>query len=248
MLSMKDNTFLTGAILAAALIIAGSLVYVFGPERVAVAPDSNLAAIEQSIITLPPFEAVLPYRQTSITGGDVLLGNPDAPVEIVEYSDYQCPFCIRFTMQTESQIREDYIASGKAKIIYKDLIVVDSFVSAGHESADAALAANCAADQGKFWEYHDALFTIESIDDKENNGNLTKELFWAISDKLEMDRSAFESCFDSGKYLDKIASGIEEARNDLERLSTPSFLINGQLVQGAVPYEQFTAIIEGFLK
>ncbi len=246
---MKDNTFLAGTILVSTLIVAGSLIYVFGPERAAVAPDSKqLAAINQSAITLPPFETSLPYGQTPTPGGDVLLGDPDAPVEVVGYSDYQCPFCAKFAIQTEPQIRQNYIASSKAKMIYKDLIVVDGFIANGHESTDAALAANCAADQGKFWEYHDALFIIEAVDQKENNGNLTKELFLAIADKLNMDKSAFESCYDSKKYAGEVASDTAEAQNDLSRLSTPSALINGELVQGAQPYANFAAVIDKFLK
>jgi len=193
---------------------------------------------------LPPFEISLPYSQTPTPGGDILLGDPNAPVEIVVYSDYQCPYCARFALQTESQIRENYVASGKAKMIYKDLAFL------GQESVDAALASNCAADQGKFWEYHDALFTIELIDGKENNGNLTKELFMAITNKLELDKSAFQDCYDSKKYAGEVETDTAEAQTDLppERVSTPSFLINGELVSGAQPYANFAAVIDKFLK
>lgn len=249
---MKDNTFLAGTILAAALIIGGAIVYVFGPAGSDAQPaqvtQSTPGASEEIVISLPPFETSLPYSQTPMPGGDILLGDPNAPVEIVEYSDYQCPFCGRFALETGSKINKNYVASGKAKVIYKDLIVVDNFVASGHESADAALAANCAADQGKFWEYHDALFTIEAVDQKENNGNLTRELFLAIADKLDMDKSAFESCYDSKKYAGEVASDTAEAQNDLSRLSTPSTLINGELVQGAQPYENFAAVIDKYLK
>lgn len=247
---MKDNTFLAGTILAAALIIGGAIVYVFGPAG----SDAQPAQITQSAadvseeINLPPFETSLPYNQTPTPGGDVLLGDPNAPVEIVEYSDYQCPFCGKFALETGSKINENYVASGKVKVIYKDLIVADSFVAGGHESTDAALAANCAADQGKFWEYHDALFVIEIVDQKENNGNLTKELFLAIANKLGMDKSAFESCYDSKKYAGEIEADMAEAQNDLQRLSTPSILINGELIQGAQPYENFAAVIDKYLK
>jgi len=236
---MKDNNFLAGTILAAALIVAGSLIYVFGPARTtSPSPD------EPAAITLPPFEISLPYSQTPTPGGDILLGDPNAPVEIVVYSDYQCPYCARFALQTESQIRENYVASGKAKMIYKDLAFL------GQESVDAALASNCAADQGKFWEYHDALFTIELIDGKENNGNLTKELFMAITNKLELDKSAFQDCYDSKKYAGEVETDTAEAQTELppERVSTPSFLINGELVSGAQPYANFAAVIDKFLK
>ncbi len=243
MLFMKDNTFLVGAILASSLIVAGSLIYVFGPERAVGPSDGGGLAI-----TLPPFETRLPYNQTPTPGGDILLGDPNAPVEIVGYSDYQCSFCVKFALETGPQIRENYIATGKAKMIYKDLIVVDGFVDGGHESTDAALAANCAADQGKFWEYHDALFIIESIDQKTNNGNLTKDLFMAIADKLELDEAAFEDCYDSKKYAGEVESDTAEAENDLPQLSTPSTLVNGELISGAQPYAIFAAVIDKFLK
>ena len=239
---MKDNTFLAGTILVGALIIAGALVYVFGPERAVTSPDNGGSAI-----TLPPFETSLPYSETPTPGGDILLGDPNAPVEIVEYGDYQCPFCAKFALETEPQIRDNYIASGKAKMIYKDLIVIDGFTAGGHESTDAALAANCAADQGKFWEYHDALFIIESIDNKENSDNLTKDLFLAISDKLGMDKSAFQDCYDARKYAGEVEADTVEAQTDLPRLSTPSTLINGELVSGAQPYANFAAVIDKFL-
>lgn len=241
---MKNNNFLAISILVSAVILAGALVYAFGPERSIGTPNTEIGGK----ISLPSLEITLAFDQTLDGKGDVILGDPNAPVEIIEYGDYQCPFCARFFLQTEDKIRENYIATGKVKFIYKDLIVVDGFIPTGHESKDAALAANCAIDQGKFWEYHDALFIVESADGKENNGNLNKELFLSIAEALELDKVEFEACYDSGKYLSEVESDTEEAANDLPRLSTPSSLVNGQLVSGALPYEQFSIVIEGFLE
>lgn len=242
---MKDNTFLAGTIIVAALIIAGALVYVFDPARTVGAPSGDKPAV-----TLPPFETSLPYSQTAAPGEEVLLGNPAAPVEIVEYGDYQCPFCGRFASQTESRIRDNYVASGKVKMIYKDLIVVDGFVSDGHESTDAALAANCAAPQGKFWEYHDALFAVEAAEgNKENNGNLNRGLFMAIAKRLKIDEESFANCYDLRKYIPEIESDTGEAKKELSQLSTPSVFVNGELVPGgARPYEDFASVIDKFLK
>ncbi len=243
---MKDNTFLSGTILVAALIVAGALIYSFGPVRPASLPAS-LPAPNLAAINLPPFETSLPYSQTLTSGGEVLLGDPNAPAEIVEYGDYQCPFCAKFALETEPRIRENYIASGKAKMVYKDLIVVENFIAGGRESSDAALAANCAADQNKFWEYHDALFIIESADGKENSGNLTKDLFLTIADKFGMDKAVFESCYDSKKYAGEVRADTEEAGKDLSRLATPSSLVNGEVVAGAVPYNDFAKVIDKHL-
>ena len=240
--TVTDNTgMIVGGMLAGALIVAVAIIYAFGPERAAVTSDDGA-------ITLPPFEINSPYSQTLAPGGDILLGDPNAKVKIVQYGDYQYPFCANFALQTEPQIKQNYIASGKANMIYKDLIVIDNFIRNGKESRNAALAANCAADQGKFWEYHDALFVVEAADRVENNGNLTKELFLAIADKLGMDKSTFESCYDTDKYSSEITSDTEEASKDLERLSTPSTLINGELVPGAQPYEVFATVIDKYLK
>jgi len=237
MVSVKDNTYLAGTILAAALIVAVAIIYSFGPERPAPVSDGGGGSVE-----LPTFLTTLPYEQTPGPGGDIILGNPNAAVEIVEYGDYQCPFCARFFLQTEGKIRENYIGSGKVKMIYKDLAFL------GPESLEAALAANCAADEGKFWEYHDALFTVEAEDGKEHNGNLNKDLFLVIADKLGLNEATFEACYESRKYDGEVQSDIEEAQQDLERVSTPSVLINGELIQGALPYSDFAAVIDKYVK
>jgi protein-disulfide isomerase len=234
---MKDNTYLAGTILVAALIIAVAIIYSFGPSR----PPTTLNG-NDSNVSLPSFETRLPFKQTPSPEGEIILGDLNAPVEIVEYGDYQCPFCARFFLESEEKIRANYIGPGKAKMIYKDLAFL------GPESLDAALAANCAADEGKFWEYHDALFTVESKDNKEHNGNLNKELFMAIADKLELDKGTFESCYDSRKYDGEVQTDIAEAQQDLARVSTPSILINGELVQGAQPYDTFAAVIDKYIK
>jgi len=241
---MKDNTYLAGTILVAALIIAGSIIYAFAPTRPQISLNNNNAAT----YNLPPLKADLPYEQTMGEGGDVVLGDTNSLVKIVEYGDYQCPFCEKFFKESESRIREQYIGSGKANMIYKDLIVIDGFVAGGHESADSALAANCAADQNKFWEYHDALFTVEGLDGKENNGNLTKELFLKIADSLGLNKTVFEICYDSRKYDAEVTADTEEASKDLERLSTPSTLINGELVAGAVPFAEFAKVVDKYIK
>ncbi len=236
----KDNlTVISGSILAGALIISVAIIYAFGSERT----TQKVA----TTTTLPAFETKVPYQQT-LVDGEVVLGDTNAKVKIVEYGDYQCPFCEMFFANTESKIKEQYIASGQANMIYKDLIIIDNFISNGQESHNSALAANCAADQGKFWEYHDALFTVEGLDGKENNGNLTKSLFMSIAEKLKLDKKQFENCYDTGKYSSEVASDTEEASKDLEKLSTPSTFVNGELVQGAVSFAEFAKVVDKYLK
>src|SRR3989344_3665530 len=104
---MKDNT-LASTIFVSALIIAGAIIYSFGPERVPISLNDT-----SKPPTLPPLEKNLPFQQTLDATGDVILGDPNAPVNIVEYGDYQCPFCARFFLETEGKIRENYIDPGK---------------------------------------------------------------------------------------------------------------------------------------
>lgn len=116
-----------------------------------------------------------------ISSRDVVLGDPKAPVTLIEYGDYQCPFCGRFFKDTEPLIRENYIKTGKVKMVFRN------FQFLGSESVSAAEAAECAKDQGKFWAYHDALYTTELNDGKENNGNLTRELFIDLAKSTGLD-------------------------------------------------------------
>src|SRR3989344_6874018 len=165
---MNDTTktggnFLAISILVAALIIAGTLIYVFGPGKGPGGQLNNTSDEEIAAAGRPP-----------AIGDDYVLGDANAPVTIIEFGDYQCPFCGRFFNQTEPQIRENYVKTGKVKFVYKDLIIIDGFVAGGQESKNAAMAANCAGEQGKFWEYHDLIFETEINDGAENNGNLNK--------------------------------------------------------------------------
>lgn len=229
---IKDNNFLAVSILVAALILAGTLLYVFNP-RSGGEGDSEVTSLS---------------GQAPEIGDDYVLGDPNAPVTLIEFGDYQCPFCGRFFSQTEALIIENYVKTGKVKFVYKDLIVIDGFVAGGHESTDAALAANCAGDEGKFWEYHNLLFETEIKDGEENNGNLNKNLFLSLARELGLNEGQFVSCFDSKKYLAEVEGDTREAENSLAQLATPSTFVNNRLVSGALPYSQFASVIEEELK
>jgi len=232
-----EGNFLAISILVAALILAGTLIYLFGPGKGQGGQANNPGKQEVAITGQPP-----------AIGDDYVLGDPKAPVTIIEFGDYQCPFCGRFFSQTEPKVIANYVKTGKAKFVYKDLIVIDGFIAGGQESKNAALAADCAGEQGKFWEYHDLLFEAEIKDGKENSGNLNKSLFVGLARNLKLNESGFTSCFDSKKYLAEVEGDTAEAQKSLPQLSTPSTFINNKLVSGAVPYEQFASIIEGELK
>jgi len=165
-------------------------------------------------------------------------GDPNAPVTIIEFGDFQCPFCGRFATQTEPQIDEAYLQSGKVRFGYWN------FAFLGPESTWAAEAAECAADQDKFWEYHDRLYSSQS---GENQGAFNKDNLKKFAGDLGLDTEAFNECFDSGKYTQLIQDD-SSAASSLGVRSTPTFLINGQPLIGAQPFENFQQTIDSLLK
>lgn len=238
----QKDWFLSVSILIAAILIGGALIYSAGLKNV---PRSNeqqqMATNNEQISTEPQI------------GDDVVLGNPEAPVTIFVFGDYQCPFCAKFFKESESLIVKNYIETGKAKLVYKDLAFL------GPESIAAAQAAECAKDQGKYWQYHDAIYEIEHAEvekvltgkmaSNEGNGNLNKNLFKQIASDLQMNINEFLSCFDSQKYAAEVEGDINEARAIMgQQASTPTIFINGKIIKGAQPYNVFSAAIEEELK
>lgn len=166
------------------------------------------------------------------------MGDPNAPVTIIEYSDFQCPYCSRFSEQTEQQIVDAYVATGKVRFVYKSF---GEFI--GPESRRAAEAAYCAGDQGKFWEMHDIIFANQN---GENKGGFSDPRLRAFADKIGLDKAAFESCFSGGKYSGLVTKdGVEGRQASIQ--ATPSFFVNGTLVEGAQPFSAFQQAVEAAL-
>jgi protein-disulfide isomerase len=167
------------------------------------------------------------------------MGDPNAPVKIIEYSDFQCPYCGKFTLDTEQQLIDAYIATGK---VYFEYHSFGEFI--GTESARAAEAAYCAGDQNKFWEMHDVIFANQT---GENVGDFTDKRLTAFAKKLGLDMGAFNDCFTSGKYADKVKQdGVAGQQAGVK--ATPSFTINGKLFEGAQPFSAFQTEIDALLK
>ena len=188
---------------------------------------------------LPPtseesFDEPTPAPVTEVTTeNDPFKGDENAPVTIIEFSDFQCPFCAQFSAETLPLLEENYLATGKAKLVFKD------FPLPSHpEGQPAALAAACAQEQGVFWEFHDALF--------ENQQALSTENYLAWATDLGMDEAQFTDCFESQKYLADVQDDI--AQGSLAGVTgTPGFLINGKLLSGAQPFAVFAAEIDAAL-
>jgi len=167
---------------------------------------------------------------------DAVKGDKNAPVTIVEFSDYECPFCGRYVIETLSQITKNYIETGKVKYVFRD------FPLAFHANAKpAANAAECIREQGgdeMYFEYHDVLFS--------NQKELSIEKLKEYATDFDIDQSKFASCVDEGKYDSEVAADFTEG-GKYGVQGTPAFFINGMQFFGAQPYENFEAAIEAAL-
>ena len=178
----------------------------------------------------PPIRVEMnaPRASLALAGDDPSQGSATAPVTVVEYSDFQCPFCAR-VMPTLKQLRTKY--GDKMRLVWKDFpltqIHPQAFV--------AAQAGNCAREQGKFWEYHDRLFASQQA--------LQPEFLKKYATEVGLDAATFNACLDSSKYEARVQEALG-AGGRLGITSTPTVYVNGRMVNGAQPIEVFQSIID----
>jgi protein-disulfide isomerase len=159
-------------------------------------------------------------------------GPADAPIKIEEYLDYQCPACDAYNRQYEQGVIDAFAKTGKVRYEVHSM----SFI--GQESVDAAQAALCAADQNKFWQMHNSLFSNQG---SENSGNLSKDRLKSLASAIGLDTQTFSTCLDSGKYADKVT----QERNDGDQRGvnqTPTFFVNGKMFPGIQSAADFRRI------
>ncbi len=179
-------------------------------------------------------------------GSQVLaIGDPNAPVKIQEWADYQCPVCAQWAMDEESKLVEQYVNTGKVYLEFHDFAFLDRFFAsgAGRESVRAAEAARCAMDQGQGYEMHKTIYANHS---GENEGAFSQDRLVQMAEALGMDTATFESCLDDETYLDAVRASYDEAIN-LGVNSTPTFFINGEQVTGYQTFEQLQQRIDAEL-
>ncbi|MBI4021365.1 MAG: thioredoxin domain-containing protein [Candidatus Aenigmarchaeota archaeon] len=169
---------------------------------------------------------------------DPVDGNPEAPVTIIEFSDFQCPFCGRFYLETLPGI-QNYIADGRVRIIYRDFPL-----SFHPEAQPAAEAAECAKEQGKFWEFHDKVF--------ENQGAISKSAYIQWAGELGMNVQQFTSCVETGKYRSEVQADFN-AGSAAGVSGTPTFFVGpsggqGVKIVGAQPFSTFQVAIDAALQ
>jgi protein-disulfide isomerase len=184
-----------------------------------------------------------PFVQVS-ADDDPSWGPADAPVTVIEFSDFQCPFCSRFWNQTLPQIKQEY--QDKVRFVYRDFPL-----SSIHPWAEkAAEAAECADDQDKFWEYHDLIFANQAaLGQQLNTEGLDGVLatFKSYAADLGLDTAPFNDCLDSGKYTSEVQKDLQDGQS-YGVTGTPAFFINGQLVSGAQPFANFKTVIDAALE
>jgi len=172
-----------------------------------------------------------------IASGSPILGDPNAPITLIEFGDYQCHFCNVHFHNTEHKLLENFIKTGKVKMIFKDFTII------GPDSVIAAHGTHCANDQGKFWEYHDILYNNWT---GENNGWASSDNLLRFAQEIELDIDPWSDCMIDERYSQIITDSSKDAR-DLGITGTPAFFVIGPdnkitRISGAQPYESFEKI------
>lgn len=167
------------------------------------------------------------------TGPYPVLGNKNAKVTVVEFADFQCPFCEKLFTDVYPSLKKDFIDTGKIKFAFRD------YAFLGQESTFAAEAARCANDQGKFWDFHDYLYTHQG---SENSGTFAKDKLETIASTIGLDTQSFNQCLESDKYAKGVAEETK-AGQDFGVSGTPGTFVNGNLIIGAQPYSAFQTAI-----
>ena len=237
---MKVSKILLLVVVVAALLLAAC-----GPQMATVEPGEESTSVPAAT-EVQAAETPQEPASGSGSGAEVVVdpndwhaqGAADAPVTIIEYSDFQCPYCERYFNETYPQIKEQYIDQGHVRYIFRH------FPLAFHsEARPAAQAAECAGEQGKFWEMHDALF--ENQDSWAGNAE-PAAVFAGLADGLGLDGAEFEACLSSEKYADKIQEDADAGAEDGVD-GTPAFFVNGVSISGAQPFSAFQQQVDYFL-
>ena len=205
--------------------------------------ENEIAKLELKIL-----ENQLPTKQPSIplkisTDNDPVIGKLNAPVTIIEFSDFQCPFCAKFHLETLPLIMNEYINEGQVKLVFRDFPIQSIHPNA----LPASLAAECANEQGKFKEMHDVLFENQKEWNKQSIDNVIIT-FNQYASGMGLDGNTFDSCLKNGKYVEEIQKDLNDGRA-YGISGTPGFFVgNDQIgfieLEGAQPFENFKKVID----
>ena len=220
------------------LDIPATPAFVFSPE---VADAEKFADLEQALqpvggkyVLIPAAIGTVKLLEAPEIEGRPMLGEDDAPITMVVYDDFECPFCKRFEDETFPALKENYIDTGEVRFVYKH------FPLGFHEQAvPAALASECAHEQGMFWEMHNMIFA--------NQEDISEENYKQWAEDLGLDTAEFNECFDSQEYLEQVQLDMQQGQND-GISGTPGFVINNVVVSGALPFEMFQEMLDEMLE
>jgi len=250
--SVKKSTF--NGLVIGIIVVIGIAAFFAGSYFTSF--NSNLVSQEElqeaiSKLELRMLQEKLPTTQPTgpvriSADNDPIIGNPDAEITIIEFSDFQCPFCARFHVQTLPSIMSEYIEQGKVKLVFRDFPIQSIHPNA----LPASIAAECANEQGKFKEMHDVLFEKQNQWNGVETANVLS-VFSLYASEMQIDQEAFDSCLTNGKYIEEIRKDLEDGRN-YGVSGTPGFFIGNDKVgyvelKGAQPFESFKKVIDSQL-
>lgn len=234
-ITIKKSTFkmLVIAVFAVLLVTSFLAGYSLGSAGKAITGTATGAAQQPQ---QQPQQQAPPGRVQVSLDDDPQMGDKNAKVTIIEFSDFQCPFCGRFFAQTLPQLKSEYVDTGKVLLVYRDF-PLDSIHP---QATPAAVAAQCANEQGKFWEYHDKIF--------ENQQSLSDASYKSWAAELGLNTNQFNQCYDSDKYLSEVTKDFQDGSN-AGVSGTPTFYIGSPQkgyveVVGAQPYSVFKQILD----
>ena len=185
---------------------------------------------------LSPIDSTLPKVQSN----GYVMGSPSAPLEVIEFGDFECPSCARFSTLTEPDVRSRLIDKGIIRFRF-----IDFPLSMHRNTWPASRAAACADEQGKFWQMHDALFETQDQWNGEATSN-PNPFFKQLAGKLGLNQQQFDQCVDSKRTQAKIQAH-EQLAMDQHIQATPSFIIGGKIIEGPQPYDVFKALVDSAL-
>ena len=248
-ISIKKSVFrgmILGIIITVgiAAFFAGSYTSNLNSEQVSQKElQDAISKLELKILQKQLQTSQLPSPVIISADNDPIIGDPNAQITIIEFSDFQCPFCARFNTQTLPSIFEEYISLGKVKLVFRDFPIQSIHPNA----VPASVAAECANEQGKFKEMHDKLFDNQNQWNKQETIDALS-LFKQYALEMQLDSKTFESCLDNGKYIDEIRKDLKDGQN-YGVSGTPGFFIGNEKIgyvelKGAQPFESFKKVID----
>ena len=237
-LAKINITYILFTLLIIAAFLLGVLVTKVQYLEKGVSLNESITQAENTQLNNQEFAPQQPVGPVDVAVGNLPpIGDENAPIKIIEFSDFNCPYCGSFTSDTLPQIKEEYIDTGKAVFYFRQFPIVGS--------NRPALAAECANEQEQFWAYHDLLFENQ----QEWRGLAETEIdskFAEYAATLNLNSTQFSQCLTSDKFIDNITKDLEEGASAGVD-GVPATFINGYLIVGAVPYEEFKKQIEARL-